>query len=432
MNIAKRLREVANLYHAYPREAVLFILASFVNSTGSAFMWPLTTLYVHNVLHRSIGEAGFALMLQSLAGIAGQFFGGAMYLRLGAKGLIVGSLTLVATAQLLVPFTSDWVLYMVIMSIIGFLNAITMPAIQAFIGFRWKKKRRELFNVVYVGNNLGLAVGTSLAGMLAAYSFSMTFWLNSVSTFAFALFFYLFMRRIQVESTEELPVGQRPSILSDDSTWQLLSRYKLYLFLALGSAFVWFGSSVWGTGVAAYIDHEGMSIAAYSLLWTINGIVIFAGQPITSLIKHTIAKSLTAQLVASACCYTIGFAFMLVFHQNYLAFVVGMVISTFGEMLKAPTIPAFITENAGEYAPFYLGVVGGLCSVGRLFGPLLLGRMYDAGGIVPVLLVATGAMAVAVLLYKIHALLHASKDSRSTQSPAQSRNLEADSASSSG
>lgn len=49
----------------YPKEALFFIIASFINSMGNALMWPLTTLYVHNVLHRSYGDAGFVLLLQS-------------------------------------------------------------------------------------------------------------------------------------------------------------------------------------------------------------------------------------------------------------------------------------------------------------------------------------------------------------------------------
>ena len=57
---------------------------------------------------------------------------------------------------------------------------------------------------VYVGNNLGMAIGTSLAGLIASFSFAFTFLLNSASTFVFALFFFLFMRRI---SHEELAGG---------------------------------------------------------------------------------------------------------------------------------------------------------------------------------------------------------------------------------
>lgn len=50
---------------------------------------------------------------------------------------------------------------------LGFTFNLSFPAIQAFIGFRWKEQRRELFNIVYVANNLGMAIGTSLAGVIA-------------------------------------------------------------------------------------------------------------------------------------------------------------------------------------------------------------------------------------------------------------------------
>lgn len=391
---------------------MLFILASFVNATGSAFMWPLTTLYVHNELQRSMGDAGFVLMLQSLAGIVGQFLGGALFHRLGAKKLIVGSLLLGAIAQVSILFTADWYVYMGLMSAVGFLNSVTMPAIQAFIGFRWKERRRELFNVVYVGNNLGMAIGTSLAGILASYSFALTFLFNGISTFGFAIFFFIFMNRYANMEAENLEVSQT-HLEKDESAWHLLFRYKVYLFLALGAASIWFSNSVWGTAVAAFIDDQGMSIAAYSVLWTINGIIIFAGQPVTSWLKRTMAKSLSAQLVTSAVCYAVGFGFMLFFYDDYWALVLGMIISTFGEMLMAPTIPAFITEKTGSSAPFYLGVVGSFGSGGRLFGPLIMGHMYDGGGVSPVLLLATLMSVFATLLFFVHGSFHRADSSDS-------------------
>jgi MFS family permease len=404
MMMRRSLSRIQTTFLPYPREALFFVAASFVNALGSAFMWPLTTLYVYHVLGRSAADAGFVLMLQSLSGIAGQFTGGALFHRLGAKRLIVGSLLCSAMLQCSLLFLTHWLVYAGVMAALGFLNAVTMPAIQAFIGFRWPNERRSLFNVVYVGNNVGMAIGTSLAGLLAALSFSLTFLVNSISTLAFALFFLLFMRtssdadgQVALLSLRE-NAGQQP--------WMLLRQYRLYLFLALGSAALFFATTSWGTGVAPYLTDQGMSMAAYSFLWTVNGIVIFAGQPVTSFIKRTLAKTLTAQLIASAACYTIGFAFILLFHRTYDTLVLGMVITTFGEMLKAPTVPAFITENTGKAAPFYLGVVGGIGSLGRLFGPLLLGSMYDVGGIVPVAALASAMCAAAFVLFSVHAFLH--------------------------
>ncbi len=393
---------------AYPREALFFIAASFVNAMGSAFMWPLTTLYVYNELHRSMTDAGFVLMLQSLAGIGGQFIGGTLFHRLGAKAMIVSSLTLASVAQLLILFTSSWSIYLAIMAMLGLLNNISMPAIQAFIGFRWKEKRRELFNVVYVSNNLGMAIGTSLGGLLAAYSFSFTFLFNSISTFGFALFFFLFMRKMTAALKADVVVDNG-MYATEQGAFTLLKQYPIYLFIGMGSACIWFSMALWGAGIAPFISDQGMNLSAYSLLWTVNGIVIFAGQPITSLLKRTVTRSLSAQLVGSGVCYGIGFGFILFYHHSYYMLVLGMIVSTLGEMLLSPTVPTFITEKTGINAPFYLGVVGSFSSVGRLLGPLVLGKSFDSGGVTPVLLIGTIMSFVAIALFLMHASLHRTK-----------------------
>jgi len=404
-----------SLLQRYPREALLFLVASFINASGSAFMWPLNTLYVHTVLGRTMTEAGFALMLQSLAGIIGQFAGGALFHRLGAKRLIVGSLLVQSCIQLAIPFTGSWHLYLALMIGLGFTFNLSSPAIQAFIGFRWKEQRRELFNVVYVSNNLGMAIGTSLAGIVAAISFQLTFIFNSASTLLFALFFFVFMKHL---SHQEL-VGDSAAHAEKRNrreTLHLLYRYQLYLFMALGASFIFFSTTVWNTGVAPYLTGLGMSLSAYSWLWTINGIIIFAGQPVTGLIKRLLRQSLPAQLVASAVAYAAGFGFMLLFHNSYAAFVFGMIITTFGEMLISPTIPTFITEKTGESAPFYLGIVGGITALGRLLGPLAMGYMYDRGGVEPTLLLAMSMSGAAVLLFLVHVSFHRNRTSTAARS----------------
>lgn len=389
----------------YPREAYAFIGASLVNSVGSALLWPLTTIYVFNILHRSYGEAGFVLFCQAAAGVVGQLLGGALFHRIGAKRLIVGSLVLTSFAQFGLIFAKAWVLYIIVMTINGFLNSITMPAISAFVAYRWRAQRYQLFNAIYVVNNIGVAVGTTLAGILATISFNFTFFFDGLTTLSFAVFIYLFLRKIDLQSTPELDV--RLPLQSDQpSLWSLLRPFQLYLFLGLGSAMVYFATSAWNTGVAPFINQAGMSPVKYSLLWTINGIVILIGQPLTGLLNRTITKNLNARLVASALFYGVGFLYMLITHGVYDGLIVGMVIATFGEMLAAPTIPALITENNSKSAPFYLGLVGGSGSLGRLVGPPVYGNMFDAVGVIPILLCSSICYFVATGLFTLHGWLN--------------------------
>lgn len=293
---------------SYPKESYVFILASLVNSVGNSLMWPLTTIYVHNVLHRTYGEAGLVLLFQSLAMVVGQFVGGALFHKLGPKRLIVGSLVLTGLAQLGLIAAKLWVPYILTMTLAGFLNAITMPAVSAFIAFRWPNEQYRLFNAVYVSNNVGVAMGTALAGVLAAISFNLTFLFNGLTTILFGAFFYAFLRRFNREETEDFALGGLAQS-RESNLVSLLKPYRLYLFVALGMAMVSLATSAWNSGVAPYLNQKGLSPAVYGFLWTVNGIVILVGQPVTSLLNRYLTQSLYARLVASAVLYCSGLWF---------------------------------------------------------------------------------------------------------------------------
>jgi len=387
-------------FESYPQDSHVFILASLVNSVGSALMWPLTTIYVHNILHKSYGAAGFALLLQALAGIVGQFVGGALYHRVGAKRLIVSSLLLSGLAQFSLIFAKAWIAYLLVMTLNGFLFSVTMPAVNAFIGFRWPSQRYRLFNAVYVSNNIGVAIGTTLAGVLAVISFNLTFLFNSFTTIGFCVFFYIFLRRMNISELSDLSEGIVPQ--SNRGVLQMLRDYQVYVFMGLGLMMLYLCTSAWNSGVAPYLNQGGRSPAVYSLLWTINGIVILVGQPVTSLILRTLAKSLSSRLIWSAVLYALSFLVLVLLQGSYLYFIVAMIVGTLGEMLLSPTIPSLITQTTGHSAPFYLGAVGALGSVGRLVGPLLFGNLFDYKGLPPILEVALGAALCATLLFSVH------------------------------
>lgn len=50
----------------YPKEVKGFLVASLVASAGGSLMWPLTTMYVFDELGRSMKDAGFVILIQSM------------------------------------------------------------------------------------------------------------------------------------------------------------------------------------------------------------------------------------------------------------------------------------------------------------------------------------------------------------------------------
>ncbi|TDF93717.1 MFS transporter [Paenibacillus piri] len=409
MNLIKQ--RLVTFFQAYPKDALYFMAASFMNATGKAILWPLTTLYVHEVLGRSYGEAGMVLLYQALAGIAGEFAGGALYHRLGAKTLIVSSMALSACLLGSIVFVDDYWLFVALVCVNGFMNGIAVPSINAYVGFRWKEYRRKLYNAIYVGNNTGLAIGAALGGLIASFSFPLTYAVTSVSTFAFAVFLFFFMKPASHDDDYPAAASSALDGNGDGSVLRNLLNVRVYLFLGLGALFYYISFTLWSNGIAPYLTEQGYPLTMYSLLWTINGIVIFAGQPVTNFIKSTIAKSLVAQIVMSSSCYALGLGFILLFHQGYLFLVIGMIVCTIGEMLLLPAIPTFYSERTGKAAPFFMGLSGGFGNTGRMTGPTLYGNVYDHWGVVPVLVIGTCASVISVGFFLIHASLHKEKAS---------------------
>lgn len=389
----------------YPKEVKGFLVASLVASAGGSLMWPLTTMYVFDELGRSMQDAGFVILIQSLGGIAGQLVGGGLYHRVGVKRLIVGSLLLNALGLFTLPFINGlWGLFVAMMGFIGFCNAVSMPAIQAFIGFRFADRRGELFNVIYVANNIGVALGTAMSGFLAEISYHLSFVLNGVTSLGFAIFFLSYLTKLDggaVQQEDRHPKLRAP-LAAGPGTWALLGHTRIYLYMGLGSLFLWFGNSIWNTGVSPFIISEGMSKTAYGYLWTLNGILIFAAQPVTKLIKRWFARTESSQMAVSALFYLSAYLVIVAMH-SYPGMVLAMVLATLGEMLISPAIPAFISERAGRAALFYIGVAGGMGAAGRVLGPYAMGTMYDGGGLTPVAWLAAATAVLSFASFVVHA-----------------------------
>ncbi|GJM82817.1 hypothetical protein HMSSN139_53130 [Paenibacillus sp. HMSSN-139] len=143
----------------------------------------------------------------------------------------------------------------------------------------------------------------------------------------------------------------------------------------------------------------------YSILWTLNGLLIFVGQPFILWVKRTFAGSPQAQMTASALFYMLGYATILGFH-TYPSMVAAMVLTTFGEMLISPAIPSFISDRTGKAAPFYLGLVGGMGAAGRVVGPYAMGMLFDWNGLIPVAWLAVGIAVLSVASFLVHAAMN--------------------------
>ncbi len=64
------------LLQAYPKSIWILAIAMTINVTGNSFLWPLHTIYITEVLHKTVSVAGLILMLQQGIGVLGNLTGG--------------------------------------------------------------------------------------------------------------------------------------------------------------------------------------------------------------------------------------------------------------------------------------------------------------------------------------------------------------------
>lgn len=363
----------------------LLAAGTLVSSAGASLMWPLVTLYVHNVLHHSVAAAGLVLMLQALASMVGQLAGGVLYDRAGGKAPLVAAMAAAAAVCAALAAVQAWWGYIALMTAFGLAFGTAQAPINALVAAIWPEAGRDAFNVLYVTNNVGVAAGAALGGILAERSFPLTFAGAAAGFLVYGLL-------VAVALAEP---ARRSHAATPQLPWRGLGDLRAVAALAAGVVLANAAYSQWQSAVAVDMTAQGLSTAAYGALWTLNGILVIALQPLASAVVRHTGRRLDRQLLASAGLYAAGFLSLLLV-RGYAAFLAGMALMTAGEVFERPASPALMAQLAPPGREgVYQGLVGSFLGGGRMVGPLLGGLLYDAAGPATLWLASVGACGVA-------------------------------------
>lgn len=406
-----------------PRLMWILALGGFVSTTGASFVWPLNTIYIHFVLGKPLTIAGLVLMLQAGAGLVGQLAGGALFDRFGGKAVMIAGLFSAAGMLVVIGLVRVWPVYVAAMGILGASYGIVEPATNALVARAWPEGGRRGFNFLYVARNAGVAVGTAVGGIVAGFSFAAAFLVNAAAALSYALLVLRFIpRRLPVSvscaagSDENAATRCGAGKETDRPGGEPAARRPSRVFalaslglIALGVTFIWMSYAQWQAVISVYMRSLGYSLASYSVLWTINGVLIVVGQPLVLAVVRRWLRGLRAQMVSGTLLFAAAFA-LIWQHPQYEWFIAGMVILTLGEMLVLPALPAAVAELAPEgRLGLFQGVLGGATSAGRMLGPVGGGAMYDRWSPPGVLaaasllcLVAAGAFGLYGVRWRIH------------------------------
>lgn len=361
----------------YPKSLWVLAIGMMINITGASFLWPLNAIYMTQQLGQTLSTAGMILMFHAGAGIFGNLLGGFLYDRIGGKWTIMLGVFIGMACVFSLAFFQAWPFYVTILIILGFGNGMVFPAMYAMAGGVWPEGGRKSFNVIYVSQNLGVAVGSALGGIVAQVSFTIVFIVNGLT-------FLIFMAIIWFGISERLALQPRAEVLIDLQTEEQAASRRLarrgfisLLILSLGFMACWVTYVQWQTSISVYMQELGFSLPSYSLLWALNGLLIILVQPFSTFITERVLPSVRSQLLIGVVIFIIS---LLVLSQQeaYSGFVMGMIIMTIGEIFIWPAVPTAAHELSPKgKSGFYQGVVGSSATAGRMLGPLVGGLLFE-------------------------------------------------------
>ncbi|KAB2329312.1 MDR family MFS transporter [Bacillus mesophilum] len=356
-----------------PRVVWLLVIGMAVNVTGSSFLWPLNTIYIHDQLGKSLSVAGLVLMLNAGASVVGNLIGGTLFDKIGGFKSVLLGIGITVTALTGLSFWNDFFAYVVFLTIVGFGSGIVFPSMYAMAGSVWKEGGRKAFNAIYIAQNAGVAIGSALGGFVASFSFDLIFAANTFMYIIFLCIAVFGYKGIKAESTQSSVIAESGAIKNHTKLYALLT-------LCIGYLLCWVGYVQWQSTISTYTQELNISLSHYSLLWTVNGALIVLGQPLISPLVKRI-NSLKLQINIGIIIFIVSFAVAAVV-QEFSAFMASMVILTIGEMLIWPAVPTIANSLAPKGREgFYQGIVNSTATGGRMIGPLLGGLLVDFYGI---------------------------------------------------
>ncbi|PLT32219.1 MFS transporter [Bacillus sp. V5-8f] len=357
-----------------PRALWILIIGMALNVTASSFLWPLNTIFIHDHFGKSLSAAGIILMANALASVIGNLVGGSLFDKIGGYKTSLAGVFITVAASIGLAINHQWIPYIVLLTISGFGTGIIFPAIFAMAGSCWKEGGRKAFNAIYVAQNLGVALGSALGGVIASFSFDYIFTANMGMYLLFMVLAIFGFKGMEGDA------GGQMSLLNEQQPMKNQKRLYALLTLCLGYFLCWVGYVQWQSTIAAYTQEIGISLKQYSVLWTINGALIVLAQPIVSMVIKWFAKSLKIQLVTGMLIFIMSFS-VAANADGFSGFLTAMVVLTIGEMFVWPAVPAVADTLAvrGKEG-FYQGIVNSTATGGRMAGPLVGGFLVDGYG----------------------------------------------------
>ncbi len=362
---------------ALPRAVWLLVAGTTITRAG-AFVFPFLTIYLGQQRGLPLSTVGIVLAVGSVGLLAGNLLGGWSADRFGRKPTLVTALIVNALGFLALGRPDLAPASYAIWLSLGYLGSgMVGPAAAALVADETPEHLRPLaYATLYMGGNLGMAIGPLLGGVLARYSFGWLFIGDAVTTLVCALV---------------IALGVHPRPVPGDD---VRLPGHLAVWRAHPSVLVFVGASFFLVAPLMGLEYAvpllvartfGADLLWVGVIYSINAAVVLGSSVLVE--RWLRGRGEAWSMVTAAALWTVG---MIVLASGFSlgALVMCTVIWTVGEVIGSITIPSFVAARVPRRSKGRMMALGDLVrSAAGVAAPIGLGFTWQTQGVWAVMLV---------------------------------------------
>lgn len=330
-------------YKGLPKNIYIVFAANVINRFGD-FVSPLLALYLTQKLNMDASTTSFIVTLALLSRMPGSYLGGKMADHMGRRVTYLITQTIAGLTLLPCAFIDNHFIIICLLIVSTFFNGAVRPALDALVIDLVPQSKRKLgLSLMYLGINIGVAVGPALAGILFKINLQIFFLVDVVTSLIAVLLVFVFIKETYtVYGQDDEP--SKAQTESKESIFDVLIQNKqLSIFLIITSFFSMVYIQTKFALPLLFADEFGLNGSSLlGVLFSINAVTVIL---CTSFMTHKTKNNPAAvNVIFGGLFYAIGFGlYGLV--SGYGLYVMATIIWTFGEILMFINIKAFVADH---------------------------------------------------------------------------------------
>lgn len=372
MNIKKYL----TVYKGLPKDVYLLFISIVINKMGS-FIMPLLTLILTVKIGLSKTEVGLVSTMAMLTQVPFIILGGNLVDKFGGKKIIVFTQIIGSLVYLGCGFMKPNFIVAILIIIASDIYAMASPAFNAMVPLVTQAPlMKNAYSLIYLGLNLGLAIGPIIGGILFNNHLNILFIIDALTTLLSAGLILFFIKvKDKVDNSLPKTETEQSELTNTNSIFSFLYNNPILVIFPIIMLVYNFCYIQWNFMLPLQIVDIFKSNGAsfFSLLLSTNAIIVIMLTPLlTFLTQKTYPLK---SIFTGGVFYFISFMLFAI-NKFMITFIVAIIIMTIGEILITINANHYIAKHTPEK---YLGRVNSLLFVvsgtGYAVGPIVMGNI---------------------------------------------------------